>query len=206
MLIHDDSIVRNMSADGHFNGNLQRSSWKAEAIRRGDLKISGPIPITEDIPLNEEEEREFAEKESALSPSTLHDDLNQVVPTQQLPDPPQFPPPAPPVIQVEPQPRSLSLEEQPQIPVETRKSPPQHLPVQMQNTPERHRRSATEPISIATPSPLLAHPETLTQLSNRKKRKSGLRNVFRKMFGRRSRDESEEDEVQLPQRAQTQRQ
>ncbi|KAJ4305734.1 hypothetical protein N0V90_001265 [Kalmusia sp. IMI 367209] len=194
-----------MSVEGNLHGNLQRSSWKAEAIRRGDLKISGPIPITEDVPLNEDEEKKFAEKHGTLSSSLPQD--AQVDPMQHPPEPPHAPPPAPPVIQVEPhQQTSVQPEEHPQIRDEPRQSPPKQLAVRMQTTPERHRRSATEPISIASPSPLPSYPETPTRLSSRKKRKSGLRNVFRKMFGRRSRDGSEEDEVQTPQRAQTQRQ
>ncbi|KAJ4366707.1 hypothetical protein N0V95_000035 [Ascochyta clinopodiicola] len=57
-------------------GNLQRprsASWKVEAIRRGNLKISGPIPIEEDTPLNDEEEREFAERRGDMRPEEAFD-------------------------------------------------------------------------------------------------------------------------------------
>lgn len=200
MLTHDDSITPNMSVE---TNPLRRSSWKAEAIRRGDLKISGPIPITEEMPLNEEEEREF-EKHGTLSPSPPQDDP-VVPPTQHFPDPPQVPPPAPPVAPLLSQsPTSVLPEEQPEDNTEHRTSPPSQLSVPMQTTPERHRRSATEPISIASPLP--PSPETPTRASTRKKRKSGLRNVFRKMFGRKSRGESDEDDAQSVQRSQTQRQ
>ncbi|KAL1592741.1 hypothetical protein SLS60_011157 [Paraconiothyrium brasiliense] len=189
-----------MSVEGN---HLRRSSWKAEAIRRGDLKISGPIPITEDVPLNDDEVKEF-EKHGTLSPS-LPQDTPVVHPTQHVPDPPQIPPPAPPVIQVEPNPQaSVQPEDQLEERVEHRASPPRQLAVPMQSTPERHRRSATEPISIASPNP--PTPETPTRAGTTKKRKSGLRNVFRRMFGRKSREGSEEDETQAVHRSQTQRQ
>ncbi|KAJ4351249.1 uncharacterized protein N0V89_006588 [Didymosphaeria variabile] len=188
-----------MSVEGN---HLRRSSWKAEAIRRGNLKISGPIPITEDVPLNDDEVKEF-EKHGTLSAS-LPQDTPVVHPTQHIPDPPQMPPPAPPIVQAESHPQaSVQPEDQPEERVEIRNSPPRQLVVPMQSTPERHRRSATEPISIASPSPLAL--ETPTRASTRKKRKSGLRSVFRKMFGRKSREGSEEDDQHV-QRSQTQRQ
>jgi hypothetical protein len=200
MLTQDDSITPNMSVEGN---PLRRSSWKAEAIRRGDLKISGPIPITEDVPLSDEEVKEF-EKHGTLSPN-LPQDTPVVHATQHIPDPPLVPPPPPPVVQGEPCPEtSVHPEDQSSIREEHRHSPPQQLSVPMQITPERHRRSATEPISIASPIP--PTPETPTRASTRKKRKSGLRNVFRKMFGRKSREGSDEDEGQIPQRSHTQRQ
>ncbi|KAF2452024.1 hypothetical protein P171DRAFT_16596 [Karstenula rhodostoma CBS 690.94] len=201
MLTHDDSIPPNMSLDGN---PLRRSSWKAEAIRRGNLKISGPIPITEDVPLNDGEVKEF-EKHGTLSPN-LPQDTPMAHPTQHIPDPPLAPPPAPPVVQGESYPQtSVTPENQPEVQKEHRSSPPpQQLSVPMQTTPERHRRSATEPISIVSPIP--PTPETPTRAATRKKRKSGLRGVFRKMFGRKSREEEDEDEDQLPQRSQPQRQ
>ncbi|KAF1965181.1 hypothetical protein BU23DRAFT_34538 [Bimuria novae-zelandiae CBS 107.79] len=206
MLTYDDSIRPNMSVVGSPQGNLQPSSWKAEAIRRGDLKISGPMPITEDMPLNEDEEREF-EKHGTLSPS-LPQETPMENPTQHVPrpppGPPPGPPPAPPISQVEVHPQtSAQPEERPQTRTEYRDTPSRQLSVPMQTTPERHRRSVTEPISIASPIP--PTPETPTRASTRKKRKSGLRSVFRKMFGRKSRDD-DEDEVQPGERSQNQRQ
>jgi hypothetical protein len=41
MLTREGFVATDMSAPTV----LQRSSWKAEAIRKGNLKISGPIPI-----------------------------------------------------------------------------------------------------------------------------------------------------------------
>jgi hypothetical protein len=200
MLTHDDSITPNMSVQGN---PLRRSSWKAEAIRRGDLKISGPIPITEDVPLSDDEVKEF-EKRGTLSPN-LPQDTPEVHAPQHIPDPPLAPPPAPPIVHEDPDPdASVQPEDPPQVREEHRHSPPQQLSIPMHNTPERHRRSATEPISIASPIP--PTPETPTRTSTKKKRKSGLRNVFRKMFGRKSREGSDEDEGQIPQPSQTQRQ
>lgn len=197
MLIQDDSTRPNMSAAASLQGNLQRSSWKAEAIRRGDLKISGPIPLTEDMPLNEEEEEEF-EKHGKLSPSPQQD-TSVYQPTQHNPDPPQVPSPAPGVARTETHPQaSAQPEETLQQEARSRISPPMQLSVPMQTTPERHRRSATEPISISSPIP--PTPETPTQTSTRRKRKSGLRNVFRKMFGRKGKDEQDEYEVSPVQR------
>lgn len=199
MLSQDDSITPNMSVDGN---PLRRSSWKAEAIRRGDLKISGPIPITEDSPLSDDEVKDF-EKHGTLSPKPPQDTPVDY-PTQHVPEHPLGPPPPPPVVQGEAYPRTpVPPEDQPEMLEELRSSPPQQLSVPMQTTPERHRRSATEPMPIASPIP--PTPETPTRAATRKKRKSGLRNVFRKMFGRKSREEDDEDEGQLPQRSQTQR-
>ncbi|OAG10106.1 uncharacterized protein CC84DRAFT_1184240 [Paraphaeosphaeria sporulosa] len=188
-----------MSVDGN---PLRRSSWKAEAIRRGDLKISGPIPITEDVPLSDEEVKDF-EKHGTLSPK-LPQDIPVAHPTQHFPGPPLAPPPAAPVLQGELYPQTpIAPEDESEKQEKFRSSPPQQLSVPMQTTPERHRRSATEPMPI---SPIPPTPETPTRAATRKKRKSGLRNVFRKMFGRKSREELDEDEGQLPQRSQTQRQ
>ena len=191
-----------MSVAASPQGNLQRSSWKAEAIRRGDLKISGPIPITEDLPLNEEEEEEF-EKRGTLSPIMSKD--TPASSAQNPSDPVQAPTPSPPAVQVEPIPEAPSQTDEITHgqPIH-RASPPAQLSVPMQASPERHRRSATEPMPISSPIP--PPPETPTQTSTRKKRKSGIRNVFRKMFGRKSRDESDDFEVQQVQRSQTQRQ
>lgn len=202
MLTQDDSVRPNMSVAASPQGNLQRSSWKAEAIRRGDLKISGPIPITEDVPLNEEEEEEF-EKHGSLSPILSKD--TPAYTAHNASEPVQASTPSPPAVQVESVPKPPSQpDEIAQGQPEQRASPPAQLSVPSQASPERHRRSATEPMPISSPIPL--PPETPTQTSTRKKRKSGLRNVFRKMFGRKSRDESDDFEVQPVQRSQTQRQ
>lgn len=202
MLTQDDFVAPNMSGEG----NLQRSSWKAEAIRRGDLKISGPIPITEDLPLNEEEEKEYAEKQNPESaPSPPEEPTEQI---QQPPPPPpsQAPPPppplAPPVIEDEPSHQNtVQAEEQPQAQEEHHQELPQRTsPPGKRETGETHRRSATEPVAYSSPSPFPSIPESSSKTTPKKKRKSGLRNVFRKMFGRRSRDGSRDEEEETKHR------
>src|SRR5690348_12790003 len=89
MLTREGFIAVDMSGQSL----LRRSSWKAEAIRRGDLKISGPIPITEDMPLSEEEEKQFAQT-GTFSPVDPHPDP-QDDPVQRPPTPQNPPPPVP---------------------------------------------------------------------------------------------------------------
>jgi len=62
---------------------------------------------------------------------------------------------------------------------------------------ELPRESVIEPTPI-TPqpqTPLRSTPDNAAMAAQKKKRKSGLRNVFRKMFGRKSKDEPEDDET-----------
>ncbi|KAH8724057.1 hypothetical protein GQ44DRAFT_728046 [Phaeosphaeriaceae sp. PMI808] len=163
---------------------LQRSSWKAEAIRKGNLKISGPIPITEDTPLNDEEEREYAET-GALSPvQPLDDKLDQR--PQTPPSPTAFPLPNPSL-----EPASLNSHpvdvELPQEVLPERqpsRSPPRPLQIDVMA-----RESAIEPAPYTPQTPFRSTPESATKSAQKKKRKSGLRNVFRKMFGRKSKEE-----------------
>lgn len=180
-----------MAADMSGQGNLQRSSWKAEAIRKGNLKISGPIPIMEDTPLNEEEEKEFAETGVLQSPSQPPDELDQLDTRPQTPttQPEQHP------ANILLKPASLTshpIDEQMQREVlqerQSSRSPPR--PQQLN---EIVRESVIEPASYAQ-SPFRSTPESATKAAQKKKRKSGLRNVFRKMFGRKGKDEPEEDE------------
>lgn len=181
MLTQDDFVAPNMSGESH----LQRSSWKAEAIRRGDLKISGPIPITEDIPLNEEEEREYAEKHKPEAPPEPDAPADHV---EHKPDPPQAPP-AP----EHPQGDGTSVEGQSQPREEQHELRHKKSSSDMRETGEMQRRSFTEPVSYSTPSPFPSIPESSAKTTPKKKRKSGLRHVFRKMFGRRSRSEPPEE-------------
>lgn len=183
MLAQDDFVTPIMSGEGH----LRRSSWKAEAIRRGDLKISGPFPINEDTPLSEEEEKEYAEKHQVDPPSLLPDAPSQ--PTQPPPPPPEPSnehEPSPPVSDpVEAQ--SQKQEDNP----EPEKKP---LSNGVRATSAVPRRNSPEPVSYSSPSPFPSLQDSSARSTPKKKRKSGLRNVFRKMFGRRSRADSREDD------------
>jgi hypothetical protein len=180
--------------------SLQRSSWKAEAIRRGDLKISGPFPITEETPLSEDEEREFAEKQNAASPTTPSPELIS------SPIQPPRPPPAPPVAQddhmlslpehAEEQREEIrELEETPlaiNAPAPVSAPAPAPAPATTPTpVPGPMRRGSPEHVSYGSPSPFPSLPESSTQTTPKKKRSSGLRNVFRKMFGKRSRSREE---------------
>lgn len=185
MLTQEDFLAPNMSGEG----TLQRSSWKAEAIRRGDLKISGPIPITEDMPLNEDEEREYAEKHRTESSPQPQD----AVPPQ--PQYPPDPPPAPPSVHDETEQQPNHVEAEPQIHEDLHELRHKKSSSGVRETSEMQHRSSVEPAPYSSPSPFPSIPESSSKTSpNKKKRKSGLRNVFRKMFGRRSREEHHEEE------------
>ncbi|OCK84973.1 hypothetical protein K432DRAFT_400631 [Lepidopterella palustris CBS 459.81] len=160
----------------NVNGQLERSSWKAEAIRRGELKISGPIPLTE------EEENELAKRNT--------DPL--------------------------PQPSGLSSTQQSLKHTRSVNAGNHHVDKgktkaeELQESPPRlrHKRSSTGiremselqrhtspdlPISYSSPSPFESPSDNMVP---KKRRKSGLRNVFRKMFGRRSKDAIKRDSAQ----------
>jgi len=190
MLTREGFVAADMS--GPSNSSLQRSSWKAEAIRRGNLKISGPIPITEDTPLNEAEEKEFAET-GLLSPSQPQDELDELDQRPQTPQQPEHPPPNVPL-----EPASLTshpVEDQvPQREVMHERQPSKSPPRPRQVN-EMARESVIEPTPYTPQTPLRSTPESATKVAQKKKRKSGLRGVFRKMFGRKSKDEPEADET-----------
>jgi hypothetical protein len=180
MLTREGFVVADMSAPTP----LQRSSWKAEAIRKGNLKISGPIPITEDTPLNEEEEKEFAEKsaqDGALQPQdALEESQRPQTPQRPLQSPTDIHPTAL---------RSNPIEQQPQRDEESYQRQPSRSPPKAQHANEVQRESVVQPTPVMSPTPFRSTPESTSK--TQKKRKSGLRNVFRKMFGRKSRDEAE---------------
>lgn len=185
MLTREGFVAADMS--GH--SNLQRSSWKAEAIRKGNLKISGPIPIMEDTPLNEDEEKEFAET-GALSPSQPQDEHEQLESRPQTPPQPEHPPPSIPADRG-------SLTSHPMdddLVHEVLQERQSRSPPRLRQVVEIARESAIEPI---TPSRngFRATPESTSKSVQNKKRKSGLRGVFRKMFGRKSRDEPQEEDT-----------
>ncbi|EUC33270.1 hypothetical protein COCCADRAFT_36938 [Bipolaris zeicola 26-R-13] len=164
---------------------LRRASWKAEAIRRGNLKISGPIPITEDMPLNDEEEKRFAENGTLSDPPQL-----PVAPLeeqrQQSATPPRPAHPAP-AVPDHPMPlRSNLVADQPQQEEEPRDHAPLRSPRNLQPISIVQRDSMV-PSSIApSPSPFRSTPESAAAKATQRKRKSGLRNVFRKMFGKKT--------------------
>jgi hypothetical protein len=195
MLSQDDFLAPNMSGEA----NLRPSSWKADAIRRGNLKISGPIPITEDTPLNEKEEKEFMKKQE-VEPSPLAETeeegqdhiQHEPVPFDHQPklenddddDDDDVPPP--------------QIMDYAEDHSQTKEEPPHpqqnHLIfVAPENKSNTQRRSATEPVSYSTPSPYPSVLDNSLKMTPRKRR-SGIRNAFRKIFGRRSRGESIEEE------------
>ncbi|KAF2822159.1 hypothetical protein CC86DRAFT_96503 [Ophiobolus disseminans] len=187
MLTREGFVVADMSGQS----NLQRSSWKAEAIRRGNLKISGPIPITEDTPLNDEEEKEFAET-GLLSPSQPQDELDAQDPRPQTPPQPENSPPNIPL-----EPASLTshpVEESVQEREVLHERQPSKSPPRPRQVSEMARESVIEPPPQTPQTPFRSTPESGIKGAQKKKRKSGLRGVFRKMFGRKSKDEQEEDE------------
>jgi hypothetical protein len=194
MLQREGFVLADMSASAPSPSPLQRSSWKAEAIRRGNLKISGPIPITEDVPLNEEEEKEYAENgvlDRTLQPQDAP--VDQYERSQTPPRPLQSPPPVP--EQHMSALRSNPIGEQtqrddvvPERPISSR-SPPQ-----VRQLNEVQRESVVQSTSIASPTPFRSTPESASKAAQKKKRKSGLRNVFRKMFGRKSPDREDHEE------------
>jgi hypothetical protein len=184
-------------------GGVQRprsASWKVEAIRRGDLKISGPIPIEEDTPLSDEEEREFAERhgerriEEALEVLAPHEHTIRQVPNSQA------------TLRQEDSTVEIAmktaskdqdyarqeLELHDQHPARS----PLRSPLAMHPTDAGQRDSVFQPRSHTPPTPFRATPESTshsnTVAAKKQKRKSGIRGVFRKMFGRKDRDDSQD--------------
>jgi hypothetical protein len=182
-----------VAADMSGSTSLQRSSWKAEAIRKGNLKISGPIPIMEDTPLNEEEEKEFAETGVLQSPSQPPDELDQLDARPQTP--PRTPPHTELLVPSIPLGQRASLtshpvDDQDILP----ERPPTRSPPRPRQVTDIARESVVESTSHSQ-NGFRATPESSSKTSQKKKRKSGLRNVFRKMFGRKDKDGIEEEPV-----------
>ena len=195
MLQQEGFVVASMSAPTPSPTPLQRSSWKAEAIRRGNLKISGPIPITENVPLNDEEEKEYAEN-GALDRSLQPQDAPQEEQHQRPQTPPPRPMQSPPAIPEHAEhPTALGsnpVVEQPQEEMETHERPVSRSPPKVRQLNQVQRESIVPSSPLASPTPFRATPESTTTVAQKKKRKSGLRNVFRKMFGRKSPDKAED--------------
>lgn len=205
MHLRENSVAVTMSVPG----NLQRprsASWKVEAIRRGDLKISGPIPIEEDTPLSDEEEREFAEKHGEKTealdiltppPHTIR----QVPNSQGTLRPDEMTEEI--VMKTASRDQDYALQE-----LELRDQHParsgMRSPLGMHPTDgifAEQRESVFQPRSHTPPTPFRGTPESVapsnaTANAKKQKRKSGIRGVFRKMFGRKDREESQERHVE----------
>lgn len=206
MQLRETSVAVRMSVQG----NLQRprsASWKVEAIRRGDLKISGPIPIEEDTPLNDEEEREYAEKHGEKHSEAL--DISSPPPhtIRQVPNSQGTLRPEDPTEEIVMKSASRDqdfarqeLELHDQHPARA----PLRSPLGMHPTDGTfagQRESVFQPRSHTPPTPFRATPEstsnsTAAMNAKKQKRKSGIRGVFRKMFGRKDREESQERQVE----------
>ena len=205
MHLRENSAVVKMSVQD----NLQRprsASWKVEAIRRGDLKISGPIPIEEDTPLSDEEEREHAERLGEKRTKEM----------QNLRAPPQHT-----IRQVHNSQGTLRQDDITEEIVMKTASHDQDMARQEAELHDQHparsplrsplgmhptegmfeaqRESILPPRSHTPSTPLRATPESTSQsntAAKKQKRKSGIRGVFRKMFGRKDREESQERNVE----------
>ncbi|KAF3047078.1 hypothetical protein E8E12_011057 [Didymella heteroderae] len=188
-------------------GGLQRprsASWKVEAIRRGDLKISGPIPIEEDTPLSDEEERQFAERHGEKRQEDTLDVLAAPQHTiRQVPNSQGTLRPEDGTEEIATKTASQDqdfarqeLELHDQHPARS----PLRSPLGMHPTEgfASQRESVIQPRLHTPPTPFRATPESTSQSNmpanaKKQKRKSGIRSVFRKMFGRKdSRGESQE--------------
>lgn len=186
MLQREGFVVANMSASASAHSLLHRSSWKAEAIRRGDLKISGPIPITEDTPLSDEEEKKYAQ--NAARNEVIHPPDTPLQEQRQRSVSPPRPLNSPPAVPDHPMPlRSNLVAEQSQQHEETQEHPPLRSPLNLQPVTIIQQRDSVVPQSaLNSPTPFRSTPESAAAKNVQKKRKSGLRNVFRKMFGKKS--------------------
>jgi hypothetical protein len=142
-------------------GNLQRSSWKVEAIRRGTLKISKPIPIDEDTPLTTEAEEQDLANKSSPDQVVQDPSLHHAISTDD------------------------AVSDQPALRQDTTDMPSSRSPPGARPVDDMYRDSVVP----QSPTPFRETPESTSTAAMKRKRKSGLRNVFRKMFGRKDRDE-----------------
>jgi len=142
------------------SGQLERSSSKAEAIRRGDLKISGPIPLTE-------EGQDLAKRNADPTPERTD---------------------------------STSTRNLLHINAGSHNTDPVETTSELQESPPRlrHKRSSTGIRDLSemqrhtsldllashnSPSPFASASDSSAKMTPKKRRRSGLRNVFRKIFG-----------------------
>lgn len=199
MHLRENSVTVKMSVQG----NLQRprsASWKVEAIRRGDLKISGPIPIEEDTPLTDQEEREFAERYGEARPEEaqdMHPTIRQVPNSQATLRQENITEEK--VIKTTSHDQDFARQEAELHDQHPARSP-LRSPLGMHPTDGTfagQRESVFQPSSHTPPTPFRATPESTsnsnaTANAKKQKRKSGIRGVFRKMFGRKDREDSQE--------------
>lgn len=159
------------------SGQLERSSSKAEAIRRGDLKISGPIPLTG------EEEQDLAKRNTDAIPQRTDSTSTRNLLHKE----------------------SINARSHNADPVETTSE------LQESHPGLRHKRSSTGIRDLSeiqrhtsldllashnSPSPFASASDNSAKMTPKKKRRSGLRNVFRKIFGKRSKEEVKRDSAQ----------
>jgi hypothetical protein len=146
-------------------GNLHRSSSKVDAIRKGHLKISNPIPIDDDQQPHDHDVAHTTpdQSEDTQTPHTTrpppksHSSLHHTISTE--------------------------------APVSESRSHQDDHPAHREDAADLTSSMAPNSV-VPVPSPT-AHRKTpeSTTTPTKKKRKSGLKNVFRKMFGKKDRDE-----------------
>ncbi|KAF2748741.1 hypothetical protein M011DRAFT_476127 [Sporormia fimetaria CBS 119925] len=183
MLIQEDFLAPIMTTERP----LQRSSWKAEAIRRGDLKISSPIPIAEESPMSEDDERARSEK---LQLETRPAAQDIILPPAQSSVPPAG-------LDLKHEAESIATEElHPQSHAEEPVQSLRHKVSSdgLRETQEMHHGASAKTPSYNTTSPLSPLPRSATVMTGTKKRKGSIRNVFRKMFGKRSKEAAQHQE------------
>lgn len=165
------------ASDMSVDRRLQRSSWKADAIRRGDIKISGPIPIAEETTQQVEEERDT--------------ESGNLVPQSRLPDGLSTHAPQPPT---EPENESMNSES---VAIQTSDTTGNEVHRLRHKVSSPSLRAVSEsqpaPFSLqatfqpnSTPISLMRRGSAVTE--PKKKRKGSLRDVFRKVFGRKARE------------------
>lgn len=149
------------------------------------MKISGPLPITEETPLTEEEEADKVLARKAglpVSPQT-HDVSEQQVRQPKTP------------LQSEQPPLSLAVQasalrsnpvqaQSPQTETMLSRPPTACIEKMSQEAEHRQRDSIVHPVFPTTPSPFGSTNDTHWMAAQKKKRRSGFRGVFRKMFNR----------------------
>lgn len=157
------------------SGQLERSSSKAEAIRRGDLKISGPIPLTE------EEEQDLSKRNADPTPQRTDSTSTRNLLHK----------------------KSINAGSHNTDPVETtselQESPPRlrhkRSSSGIRDLSEMQRHTSLDLLaSHNSPSPFASASDSSAKMTPKKR--SGLRNVFRKIFGKRSKEEVKRDSSQ----------
>jgi hypothetical protein len=163
---------------------LERSSWKADAIRRGQLKISGPIPLDDEANLA------LARRQSAPMVSQIVDEVSPQTSEQRDAHSDGDEP--------------LASDWEKDVKKETEQSAKRirqhHLSKSIElptmETRHRHHASLDPSMSFNNHQGTMSFaegPDGPPNNKGKKKRRSGLRSVFRKMFGRKSKDDGRGD-------------